>query len=266
MWKIRGEEMEENMFHDFLLGYQNVSQELMNLDFIDRSIEIERLEQLIQRREEFIQQCEREDAQSAMELAIEIVEKTKEKIETIKRQEMQKRERKSQLETTLKNIRQKAKAKEKEIMEKEKKENPIELEYATCELDIERIKDELLELAEKLEKLQGPSRILEEQKGTVKKYNLVLQLKEMKKKIRLLKQKLPSKKIQRDYILLLGQMSILDKKIEDSHSIQMKKQQQYEGREREKEKEYEKLTNSAYLQFRDNEYERELEQKQLEER
>ena len=74
--------MEENMFYDFLLGYQNVSQELMNLDFIDRSIEIERLEQLIQRREEFIQQCEREDAQSAMELAIEIVEKTKEKMKS----------------------------------------------------------------------------------------------------------------------------------------------------------------------------------------
>ena len=134
MWKIRGEEMEENMFHDFLIEYENICQELTQLNFIDRSIEISKLEQIIQRQEQFIQYC-KETADRTCEtekeksrllekqtgFSIKLIAEAKKRREVIKERQEKKRQKRQELEMRLKIIKERAKKEKEKQLEKKRK-------------------------------------------------------------------------------------------------------------------------------------------------
>lgn len=228
--------MEENMFYNFLIEYENICQELMQINFIDRSIEIDKLEQIIQRQEQFLQYC-KETAEKTCKTEGEkdrllkeqtdlstkmIIEAKKRKKKIIERQ-AKKKQKRQEVETRLGEIRQKAEGeKERRIAEKEKifciaysnyQEQELELEeQLNCVGDITiDVTEETFELIIELKRIRNERKEIEEQ------YHRSME------------------EIKANYKKFLEQIALMEEKIRSK----ILRQQRYEEKERRKGGQYE---------------------------
>lgn len=242
--------MENNMFKDYIEGYVNVHNELLKLDVTDKTKTIERLQKVIEANDTLIQsyiktkRLERmakgdmkEIDLNSKEEHVEFEEQTKQymeniknaekEIEDIKRKHEENIKRKEQLENAKKSIRQRARAdKEERIGEEEENEKKDVLlkQYDDYAKQIQEIKEEL-------KKFEGIE--LETTQQELARIDLERQLREKEKEQKIVAQQINQKsdmkkRIEKEYILFLGQLSLVDK---SDKAITIR---QYEKQEKEK--------------------------------
>ncbi len=213
--------MEENMFNSFLEGYVNIHNELVDLDVSDKKSEIERLEKIIEANDMLIQNYTKEEDidLNDREKRKKFESDTKQYMENIKNAEKQKEEirkqqeeninKKEQLEKAQKGIRERAKQmKEKRLTEEKQKEenNSLKKQYDDCAVRKSEIETQL----EEFKNID-----LETTQQEVKRIQLDNELRNIQAKMKSISQDINqessmSKKVQKDYILFLGQLSLVD--------------------------------------------------------
>lgn len=214
--------MEENMLKNFLEGYINIHNELVDLDISDKSKEIKKLNDIIANNDSLVKSYvdraivpsdEKEKRKAFEEGTKQYMEKIKEsekEIEEIQRQQEENRKRKEILENAQKNIREKARQfKDEKLAEEEKnRANDVLPKMYDYHLKKET------EVRKKLEKFKDIE--LETTEQEVERIQLEKELRDIEKDKKTVAQQMnqksnATKKIEKDYILFLGQLSLVDK-------------------------------------------------------
>lgn len=227
------ENMQINTFKNFIEGYVNVHNEMVGLDISDKSKEIERQEKIIEANDALIQnyletrQLKRMangnmkeiDVNNKQEhIAFEVqtkqymenIKKAEAKIEQMKKQQEENIKRKEQLENVKKNIREHAKKMKEEKIEEEKNDK-TNYELPKMYVEYEKQEEEIQKQLEKFKSIE-----LETTKQEVERIALENELRQVRQSKEAVKRQMNqksdrSKIIEKQYILFLGQLSLIDK-------------------------------------------------------
>jgi len=228
--------MEKNIFNDYMEGYINIHNELVDLDVSDKSTEIERLNKIIEANDMLVQNSmnvediDSNDKEKHKEFEIktkqymENIHNAEKEIQDIQKKQEENQKRKELLENGKNGIRAQAKQYKEEIIaeEQKKREDSILVKrydyYLKQEHDIEQ----------KLEKFKDID--LETTKEEVERTQLESELRNIRNEIKSVSQQLNQetdmkKKIEKDYILFLGQLNLIDKTSEKVPTVKEREEQ-----------------------------------------
>ena len=228
--------MEENIFKDYLNGYVNVHNELLDINISDKNKEIERLTKIIEANDQIVRNYmkvedinsndkeKHKEFESGTEQYMDNIKKAEKEIHDINQQINKQKE----LEDAKANIRSKAKVYKEELLAKEH-ENKLNNESQNKIYEYNAKEHEINEKLEKFKDIE-----LETTAEEVERIKLENDLRKIQSERKTIQQQLNqetdmSKKIEKDYILFLGQLSLIDKNPEKIEIINNEQEKQNES-------------------------------------
>ncbi len=188
--------MEENIFKDYLKGYINIHNDMLDIDLTDKKQEIERLTKIIEANDQLVKNymkvadVESNDKEKHKEFEtgtkqyMENIKNAEKEIEDIKRTQEENEKRKEELENAKNRIRERAKAyKEEKLAQEHKNKLNNELQNKMYEYNAKEY-----EINQKLEKFKNIE--LETTKEEIERIGLENELRKISEEKKTIQQQL----------------------------------------------------------------------------